>query len=80
LRLNQEDGNMNKLKHEYAHKIQAKRVFNAWRGILGLLRRKRILTESATLMNKNSLLEKTMQTLRGYADKKIQDNMIIDRF
>lgn len=68
------------LKNDYAYKIQIKRVFQAWKGILGLLRRKRLLKESAELMRKNSLLEKCLQTLAHYAQTKIQNNLIIDRF
>ena len=55
-----EDIKMNKLKHDYVHKVQIKRIFQGWRGILGQLRRKRILNESATLMRNNSLLEKSI--------------------
>lgn len=58
----------------------SKRIFNAWKEALHLFKRKRILKESAYLMRNNALLEKVIMALRLYADKKIKDGLIIDRF
>ena len=48
--------------------------------VLDALRRRRILEDSAHIMRRNTLIERTMRALKERADKKIKDRLIIERF
>lgn len=57
-----------------------RKLFGSWVDALDLLRRARILQESAKLMERNSLIERVMRALRERADKKNKERLIIERF
>jgi hypothetical protein len=67
-------------KTEYAKNVVTQRTFEGWKKAIDLFKRKRILTQSSDLMLTENLYSKGMRSLRMYADKKIHDKLIIDRF
>jgi hypothetical protein len=72
--------NVSKVNNLFATTINYKRIFNGWLRVITLYKRKRILLDSSILMNKTYLLEKSIRSLREYADRKIINKLIIEKF
>lgn len=71
---------INRLRKQYAREVLLKRIFFAWRGTLPLLKRERILLDSADLMWKNLTMEKCFYQLKAYTENKLRSTNIIEQF